>query len=320
MRCAVVGAGVTGARVVRQLVHLSEVDAVAVRSRRPGRVADLADALGPKVGPLGADLVPDVVVLAGQVGSHGIEGRRWLERGASVVSMSPDPEDIAELCDLDTAAERDGRFVVAGVAFAPGLSSFLAGWAGGGLDRVDEIHVALTGTAGPACEQWAAKALTGELREWRDGAWTTRQAGSGGELVWFPDPIGARDVRFADSGEPALLVEAFPGVQRVTYRITEPRRGVAARVKRWRHGVVEEPGALRVEVRGQRGSSTEVIVLGMLDRPSTAAAATTALVASRVHAAGRSGAGSALRFLDPADVLIELAHRGVKAAVLDPTG
>lgn len=320
MRCAVVGAGVTGARVVRQLSLAAEVERVGVVSRRGQRVADLTEALGPKVGPLGADEIPEVVVLAGPVGAHAEEALRWIGRGTSVVSMSPDPDDVAALCALDETAARAGRFVAAGVAFAPGLSSLLAGWTAAALDRVDEVHVALTGTAGPACERWAADALTGEMREWRDSSWTTRSAGGGGELVWFPDPIGARDVRFAASGEAALLVAAFPGLQRVTYRISDPRSGFATRLLRWRQGVVEEPGAIRVEVRGQQGSSTEVVVLGMLDRPSTAAAATAAVVAIRSHAARCRGAGGVLRLVDPSAALVDLAARGVKAALLDPAG
>lgn len=319
MRCAVVGAGVTGARAVRQLSLAPEVERVGVVSRRDDRVTALHDSLGPKVGPLGADEVPEVVILAGSVGAHAQEARRWIGRGTSVVSVSPDPEDVAALCALDEMAGRAGRFVAAGVAFAPGLSTLLAGWAAARFDRVDEVHVALTGTAGPACERWATDALTGEMREWRDSTWTTRAAGGGGELVWFPDPVGARDVKFAASGETALLLAELPGLHRATYRIADPRKGLAARLLPWRRGMVEAPGAIRVEVRGQRGSGTEVVVLGMLDRPSTAAAATAAVVAIRAHAAGSRGAGGVLRFVDPADALVDLAARGVKAALLDPT-
>lgn len=319
MRCAVVGAGVTGARVVRQLSLHPSVERVSVSSRREGRVADLSEALGPKVGAIGAGEVPDVVVLAGSVGSHAADAARWVERGVSVVSLSPAPDDVAALCELDGAAEHSGRFVVAGVAFAPGLSTLLAGWAAAGFDRVDEVHVALAGTAGPACERWAVEALAGEVRDWRDGAWSSRPGGGGSELVWFPDPVGARDVRVASSAEPDLLVAAFPGLDRATYRITAPGRGLPARLTRWRRGVVEEPGAIRVEVRGQRGNGTDVVVLGMLDRPSTAAATTAAVVAVQAHESGRRGAGGVLGFVDPAEVLVELAHRGVKAAVLDPS-
>jgi hypothetical protein len=75
-------------------------------------------------------------------------------------------------------------------------------------------------------------------------------------------------------------------------------------------------GAVRVEVRGRRGTARDVAVLGAIDRPAVAAGAVAALAALQVAGgsvpAGASGLGSAV---ETVPFLGELARRGVKAAV-----
>jgi hypothetical protein len=79
-------------------------------------------------------------------------------------------------------------------------------------------------------------------------------------------------------------------------------------------------GAVRVEVRGGRGGSRDVKVLGVLDRPAMAAGAVAATVATwavdgRLARAG--AAGLAELVTEPVPFLQELATIGVRAAVFD---
>ena len=79
-----------------------------------------------------------------------------------------------------------------GAAFSPGLSCLLARHAADSLDAVDEVHFARHGAAGPLCASERLAALRSPVREWCDGSWEKRSAGSGRELCWFPDPVGGR--------------------------------------------------------------------------------------------------------------------------------
>ena len=75
-------------------------------------------------------------------------------------------------------------------------------------------------------------------------------------------------------------------------------------------------GALRVEVRGRRGQQRVSVVLGAIDRAAVAAGAVAAVAAIEIAAPRRrEGAfGLSDAGLPTADLLVELARRGVKAA------
>src|SRR3546814_1708122 len=110
-------------------------------------------------------------------------------------------------------------------------------------------------------------------------------AGSGRELCWFPDPIGAEDCYRAELPDAVLLVPHFPLVDRVTARLSATRRDrITAHLPMLRkphpEGLV---GAVRVEVRGRRDGVQDVNVLGAPDRPAVASGAVAALRRSDEH-------------------------------------
>lgn len=323
MRVLLVGAGAVGARAARQLVESSDdVEVVVVGGRGPSRAALAAG--GDRIhdggdGP-GLDHDADVVVLTGPGGSHVDAAQAHLARGRAVVSCSDAVADVEGLLALDAEARARSVPVLVGAGFSPGYSCVLARHAAAGLDRVDEIHVARYGTGGPACARQHHRALTGTALDWRDGGWQRRRGGSGRELCWFPDPIGAADCYRAALPDALLLVRAFPGVARVTARLAASRRDrLTARLPMPRRphpeGLV---GATRVEVRGDRDGRREVVVLGALDRPAVAAGAVAAL-AARWAATGRAGAGAAglADLPDPLAFLTALHGIGIKAAVFE---
>jgi saccharopine dehydrogenase-like NADP-dependent oxidoreductase len=317
---AVVGGGVTGARIARQLVEADDVTSVIISGSRQQRLDALALSLGPKASIGGDDDTIDVAVLAGPPGTHLAAAQHHLGRGAAIVSIGDGVEDVKALLDLHAEAEARGKAVVVGAGFAPGLSCVLARHAAAGFDQVDEVHVARVGTGGPACARQHHRALGGTALDWRDHGWQRRPGGSGRELCWFPDPIGAADCYRAELPDALLLVPAFPGVGRVTVRLAATRRD---RLTAWMP-MLRPPhpegllGALRVEVRGCRGPVRDITVLGAIDRPAVAAA-TTAATAARWVAAGKIAAGAAglASLVDPVPFLGELAHQGVRAAIFD---
>lgn len=286
------------------------------------RAEAVAASLGPpvEVGSWGPEALDgaDVVVLALPRG-HAAMAAVALESGAHVVSVADDVGEVRGLLELDEEARRQGRTVLIGAGFAPGLSCLLAKHAAAGFDRVAEVHVAKAGTGGPACARHHHAALNGDGPEWRNGVWTTRRGGSGRELSWFPEPLGARDCYHAAASDPLVLVPAFPEVTRVTARLAASRRDrLTARLPMMRRPHPEGTlGAIRVEVRGRRGLATDSRVLGALDRPAVAAG-TVAAVATEWAGKGlfaRAGAGGLAEMAeDPLPFLQELALRGVRAA------
>lgn len=322
MRVAVVGLGAVGARAARQLASTASVDRVELHDPRSERLDEVAASLGEPavIGTTrsGEPPVADVVVLALPAGEHASAARRLVERGVPVVSTSDAMVDVKGLLDLGPEAEVRGVPVVVGAAFSPGLTCVLARHAAAELDRVDEVHVARVGTGGPACAAQHHRALAGTALDWRDRGWARRAGGSGRELCWFPDPVGAADCYRAELPDALLLVEAFPGVQRVTARLAANRRDrLTARLPMLRSPHPEGgPGAVRVEVRGRQGQARAVRVLGAMDRPAVAAGAVAAVAA--VLAAERQllgdGAAGLAQFVQSVPFLTELSRRGVKVA------
>jgi hypothetical protein len=317
-----VGAGAVGARAARQLVESDDIDEVVIVDVDDKRRRSVVESTGAKAtdGGRAADAGAHAVVLAGPNGSHVAAARQQLALGRPIVSCADGVADVEGLLALGVEAEERGVAVVAGAGFSPGYTCLLARHAATTFERVDEIHLARSGTGGPACASAHHGALTGTALDWRDGSWQRRSAGSGRELCWFPDPIGAEDCYRAELPDALLLVPAFPGVARVTARLAATRRDrITAQLPMLRkphpEGLV---GAVRVEVRGKRSGAQDVMVLGALDRPAVAAGAVAAQ-AVRWALQGRIPAGAAglASIADPVPFLQELAVAGIKAAVFD---
>jgi hypothetical protein len=250
-RIVVVGDGVVGRRSVRALGGPTVVE------RRAGRTAWITDGLAPG----------DVVVLATPA-PHAPPAAELGARGVSVVSVADDLGDTVELLELDDRFRAEGASLVVGAAMSPGLSGLLARHLSGQLAVADEVHVAVHATAGAACARQHHRALRGRSLGWRDDGWVERPAGSGRELAWFPEPVGARDCYRAELSDPLLLHRAFPEARRITARMSATRRDrLTARLPMLRAPHPEGGiGALRVEVRGADAAGRrETLVVGVAE-------------------------------------------------------
>mgnify|MGYP000111891401 CR=1 FL=1 len=331
MKIVLVGAGVVGARAARQLHTLDDLAELVVSDVNGSRAEQVAASLGaPARSAAWSDRLLDgaaVLVIAAPAGSHATLAGLAVRRGVDVVSGTDDVDETRGLLALDAEAREAGRTVVVGAGFSPGLTCLLARHAAAEFSAVDEIHVAKTGTGGPACARQHHAALAGEAVDWRDGDWVSRPAGSGRELCWFPDPVGGLDCYRAALPDALLLRPSFGSAARITARVSATRRDrVTARVPMLRkphaEGII---GAVRVEVRGRRGAITDARVLGAIDRPGVAAGAVAAVatgwLASGSGRLARTGAGGLGELVaEPAPFLHELAARGVRAAVFEGTG
>ena len=192
-------------------------------------------------------------MVATPVGNHAELAAEMLTAGSHVVSISDDPDEVGALLDLDQLARDNDRALVVGAGFCPGLSCVLARYAADQLDQVDAINVSRAGTAGPACARQHHHALKSDGRDWRDGTWVLRRGGSGRDLAWFPDPIGARDCYRGALPTPLLLQREYPDAMRISARMAATRRDrLTGRLPMLRRPHRDGgPGAIRVEVRGR---------------------------------------------------------------------
>ncbi|MCU1398917.1 MAG: hypothetical protein JWN62_2026 [Acidimicrobiales bacterium] len=277
---AVVGAGVTGSRVAGNLASLASIRVAVVDTRE-----DIAETVARSIDGIAIDLdhaqVADVVVLA-LPAPHAALARRFITNGVAVVSMSDDVDDVEELLQLHELAVHHGVPLVVGAAMAPGLSGLLTRLLAGQLGTVDEIHIAMHGTAGPSCARQHHRALGGTSVGLHDGEWIRRPAGAGRELCWFPEPVNSYDCYRAEVPEPILLHRVFPAVTRMSARMSGTRRDrFTARLPMLspphREGGI---GGIRVELRGALASGErETLVAGTSVRSGVAASAVAATMA-----------------------------------------
>jgi len=322
-RALVVGVGAVGTRTARQLIDTPGIDEVLLADRDAEQLADVAaafssDARAVDFAP--GDPIPpgvDVVVTALPAGVDHPVVTAAIAAGVPVASSEEEHDALDQLRVLDRNARGAGVAVGIGCGLAPGLVDALARHAASMFESVDEIRVARTGWAGPASVATVRHERRVPVRTWHDGTWREDHP-HGDSLVWFPEPIGARDCRTVTSAT-ALLVDAFPGVGRIGVQLGEPPK--RARFRR-RFGDDGEWGAARVEVWGRRDGSYDCTVYGVVERTAVAAGAVLAVVAAQLAGAlhprlDRPGVHGLGTLVDPVPFLAELAQRGVRAAAFE---
>lgn len=275
----IVGSGIVGQRTANTLAALG-VDTRIAHMRNASQLST-CDA---------------VVVATGEPQAMLVSA--FAAQGVSVVSTSDNLADVLAITDLHDLAVRNSAPVVVGAACSPGMSGLLVRHMSRAFESIDEVHTAVHGTGGPMCARNHHEALAGVSVGWHDGEWLQRPAGSGRELCWFPDPVGARDCyRFASS-EPVLMQRLAPQLQRISARVSATRRDrLTARLPMLRKPHAEGlEGALRVEVRGVRNGKRHVEIVGVVDKVGTVAGAVaahtahalaTSTVAGGVHNLGQ---------------------------------
>lgn len=283
------GAGVVGSRVAESLsvesqASIAVYDSSQIVAQRLARRLSETNALI-KATSRSELHHAKVVVLAGPL-PHTPVAREFLEKGVSVVSTSDDIADCLNLLSLSDLATENKVTLIIGAASSPGMSGLLVRNLSKAFDSVDEVHIALHGTGGPACARQHHRALSGQSIGWHDGEWLRRPAGSGRELCWFPEPVGAYDCYRGELPDPLLIKRAFPELVRVTARVSATRRDrVFARMPMLIPPQAEGGmGGLRVEVRGTKNGERVVDVVGVAERVGQVAGVVSGCVARSIGA------------------------------------
>jgi hypothetical protein len=314
-----VGLGAVGSRAARQLAETPDVE-LLVADRRGRRATTIADALGGTVRAVtdlstkGMPATVDAVAAAVPAPVAVNWAARAIDAGVPVACCGDDGLDA--LHALDGPARAAGVTVAVGCGLAPGLTDVLAQHAAAAFDDVDDVHVARAGTAGPASLAARRAMSRGGAREWHTDGWRVIR-NPGPELVWFPDPVGARECVTTGTGV-ELLVDAFPRLQRATVR----QAPVDSRSPLTPMPADDPWGAARVELWGRRGNRREPVVYGVVEHTSVAAGtvlaqASAALGGALPLLAPRPGVAGLGVLVDAPAFLAELARRGVKAAVFE---
>ena len=220
MKALVAGVGAVGTRAARQLVDTPGVTEVLLADLDTDRMATVAEALGDKASvhaftpgdPLPEGL--DVVACALPAGLDHAVANAAIGAGVPFVSTDDDHDAIEAIRALQPNALSAGVTLALGCGFAPGLADVLVAPRPRVFHAVDEIRVARVGWAGPSSVATVRHARRASVRSWQDNGWR-EQHPHGETLVWFPDPIGGHDCSIVTGGG-ALLVDAFPGVPRIS--------------------------------------------------------------------------------------------------------
>lgn len=248
----------------------------------------------------GSPLECDLVVQAGRVSSHEeVEAASAaLALKVPYVSACPDPDAFQALAALNAESEAAGVPLLAGAGWTPGLTALMARAAAARLSKAREVRVAWVvsslGDGGHEALAFSMGAISGHVAAFERGQWLRRSAGSGEEEVFFPDPVGWKEVRLAAGVEALSLPRLLEGVERVTVKcgVVEPaanrlsrafstfalksspksRERLAARARPVLTafgGLTQSRGgwcAARVDVWGEDGESPASFTFGVVDQ------------------------------------------------------
>ena len=293
----VIGAGVVGSRVAETL-RLFSHSQIYICDREQVLAQRLAARLADNNTKLNVvdrhDLNSMKVVVIAGPSPHLAIARELVSSGVSVVSTSDDIADCLNLLSLSKLASTHNATLVVGAASSPGMSGLLVRQVAESFDTIDEVHVALHGTGGPECARQHHRALAGQAIGWHDGEWLRRPAGSGRELCWFPEPVGAYDCYRGELPDPLLIKRAFPQLDRVSARVSATRRDrVFSRVPMLIPPQAEGGmGGLRVEVRGMKNGGRLVDVVGVAERVGQVAGVVAAVTADAIASSELTAIGA----------------------------
>jgi len=264
-----------------------------------------------------ADVGPDELAILAGGGAHAPVAEQLGRQGVSAVSIADAVTDIVEMRALDGLFVDNACSLVVGAAMAPGLSGLLARYLRTMVHDCDEIHTAIHATAGPSCARQHHRALAGRAIGWTDGDWVYRPGGSGRELCWFPEPVGAHDCYRGELADPVLMHADFDDVPRISARMSATRRDrLTSRLPMLRTPHREGGvGALRVEVRGSTSDGARrTLIAGVAEFVGAAAAATAVAMVAAIQRGGvpHGAVATSHGSLDHRRILSDVSDAGIR--------
>ena len=218
-----------------------------------------------------------------------------IQAGVPLVDINDDYTTTFEMFELDEAARKAGVAIILGLGASPGVNNVLVRAAANQLDEVKEIHTAwvMSGSdpGGLALSYHLLYSLSGRALTYQDGKLIEVQSFvDGRERLEFPEPVGTLDVFHIGHPESITLSRVFKGVRiaddKATFYPTIVNDWIVSLGKLAREaggpvGVngqeidpwdfaaalfhkrckslkdVPKQGALRVEVKGRKGSKVK---------------------------------------------------------------
>lgn len=216
------GAGAMGSLTVRDLARCDIVESLTIADYNVARAAELASELGEKCRAVQIDAEDHtrmVEVVRGNDVALGAIGPFYkyevkmaiaaIEAGANYVSICDDYDACAAVLELDEDARKAGVLAITGVGWTPGVTNVMARKAADQLDEVDEMAISWAShaadTSGKAVTLHYVHAVTGMIPTYIDGRTSWVPAGSGLEMLKFPEPVGVLNVFHAGHPEPITI-------------------------------------------------------------------------------------------------------------------
>lgn len=234
MRVVVLGgAGDMGAEAVRDLVKFSDFDMIVIADRDLDAAKRLSESLGdPRVSVEKVDaaseesllqVMSEKPVVAGALGPFYRFERPIVEAvikaEADYVSICDDHDAMEAALELDEEAKAKGSKVLCGLGWTPGLSNVLARKGYDELDQVKSIRVFWGASAadseGMAVILHTLHIFTGMVTSFSGGRQVNVKAGSGKEVIEFPEPLGKVQTFHLGHPEPVTLPRYLEGVEDV---------------------------------------------------------------------------------------------------------
>lgn len=247
MKLAILGTGVVGKVVAREIVEASADIELLVADVNVDSAQALAAALGGQISAVGCDAQDqqslcqafagvDLVVNAAQYQVNRDVMRACLTIGAHYMDLGGLFHETQQQKLLDNEFKAAGLTAVMGMGAAPGMTNVLAQYLSTEFDRLEAID-ACAAMGGPETQDaeasvfippYSIRTLLAEFGDpsfqFVDGKLQTFRAKSGRQKTQFIDPIGSVDCFYTLHSEPATLPDHFShkGIRRVTWRLALP--------------------------------------------------------------------------------------------------
>lgn len=236
MRVIVLGAtGAMGRRAAQALAQSPEVEELTLAGRRLAAVEALAKEIGGPSRAISLDVSDKQALVEALKGHHvaaGAVGPYYLyeapiataaiEAQVPYVSICDDHDAAQAVLALDGLAKQRGVTILTGAGWTPGLTNIMAKKGASMLDKATKIHVAWAGALadadGSASMLHALHIFTGQVPTFTGGRHTMVRAGSGKQVVPFPQPVGPVAVYHTGHPEPITIPRFIPGLEEVTLR------------------------------------------------------------------------------------------------------
>ncbi len=230
------GGGDEGGAVVDILAKEADFEKVIAADRSEKRIERVAQQVGAKAEARVVDLYDhnalirllkeaDIVVnTVGPFYRHGTTVlNAAIETRVDYVDICDDYDPTIQMLKLDSAAKEAGITALIGMGSSPGIVNILAIRGAKKLDHTEEIRIlwcvnyaSAGGGAGAGFHGWHM--MRGNIPQFLDGKLVNVQAGTGKEIVEFPN--GSAEVFYLGHPEPITIPPFVPGVKTVVNKGT----------------------------------------------------------------------------------------------------